>query len=143
MNDTGHWNILCSDFSSDCFGFVYCITSKLTGKKYIGKKQLSKKVKRKPLKGNVNRRISTAESDWKMYTGSSKELNDDIVVHGHDNFTFEILEMVSCKWEASYCELKHQIHNNVLLDDSYYNGIINVRIGKVPKHLREKYNSTP
>ena len=42
------------DIPVDSIGFVYCITNKTTNKKYIGKKLLENKKKRKPLKGRVN-----------------------------------------------------------------------------------------
>ena len=62
-----------SDDIGDFFGYVYCITNKTTGKKYIGRKYFVQK--RKPKGGK--RRV-TSESDWKKYYGSSPELKADI-----------------------------------------------------------------
>ena len=136
--DTGHW-LLNEDvyFTENMFGFIYEITNKVNGKKYIGKKQCVRKIKRKPLKGKTRNRIDQKESDWKTYTSSSKELNEDIIKYGKENFEFRILKICGSKWELGYEEIKEQIARNVLLKDDYYNGIINVRIGTPPKSLNK------
>ena len=135
--DLGHW-IYDGDFPSDCYGFIYQIENKLTGKKYIGKKQTVKKLKRPPLKGKKNKRTVITESDWKTYTGSCRELNEDIEDIQKENFAFIILRICYNKWELSYYEAKLQFELEVLLSDDYYNGIINCRIGKVPKRNENK-----
>lgn len=134
--DTGHW-LLNEDvyIFENMFGFIYEITNKVNGKKYIGKKQCVRKIKRKPLKGKTRNRIDHKESDWKTYTSSSNELNEDIQKHGKDNFEFRILKICGSKWELGYEEIKEQIVRDVLRRDDYYNGIINVRIGTPPKSL--------
>jgi hypothetical protein len=135
--DTGHW--LLNEgihLHEDVFGFIYEITNNINGKKYIGKKQCVRKIKRKPLKGKTRNRIEHKESDWKSYTSSSKELNEDILKYGKENFEFRILKTCGSKWELGYEEIKEQIKQNVLLKDEYYNGIINVRIGTPPKNLK-------
>jgi hypothetical protein len=132
--DTGHWTLKEGVvFTDEPFGFIYLITNKLTNKKYIGKKQCQKKIKRKPLKGKTRNRIDFLESDWKEYTSSSNELNADILKYGKVNFSFEILRVCNSKWALAYYEIKEQIDRNVLLQNDYYNGIINVRIGRPPK----------
>ena len=108
-------------------------------KKYIGKKQMVRKIKRKPLKGKKRKRISLIESDWKNYTGSSDALNNDISSIGHDKFIFKILKFCNSKFELSYFEAKEQFDRDVLLNKDYYNGIINCRIGKPPQILLEQY----
>lgn len=132
--DLGHWilneNV---NLSESTFGFVYEITNTLTNKKYIGKKQCISRLKRKPLKGKTRNRINYKESDWKTYTSSSVELNEDIKKIGKEKFVFKILRVCNSKWELAYFEIKEQIERNVLLRDDYYNGIINVRIGRPPK----------
>ena len=128
------------------FGFVYKIT-KLNPKEnekyyYIGCKQFNKRVKRKPLKGKTRNRIDHKESDWKEYWGSSKELLTDIEKYGKESYKREILHLCSCKWELKYLEMKEQMIHNVLLDPLSYNGIVNIRLGSVPKGLveqKEKY----
>jgi len=134
--DTGHWLINENVYIfENMFGFIYEITNKISGKKYIGKKQCQRKIKRKPLKGKTRNRIDHKESDWKTYTSSSNELNEDIQKYGKDNFEFRILKVCGSKWELGYEEIKEQIARDVLRRSDYYNGIINVRIGTPPKNL--------
>jgi len=134
--DTGHW-LLVEDIqiSDNTFGFIYLITNLINNKKYIGKKQCISKFKRKPLKGKKNKRIEYKESDWKTYTSSSESLNEDIIKLGISSFKFEILKTCGSKWELAYEEAKEQIKRDVLLKDDYYNGILNLRIGRPPKNL--------
>lgn len=135
--ELGHWKILEGvNFDESAFGFIYEICNTVTGRKYIGKKQCTSKLKRKPLKGKKNKRIEIRESDWKTYTGSSKELNEDIEKYGKDKFTFTILHACGSKWELGYREIKEQIARDVILRDDYYNGILNVRIGTPPKTFK-------
>jgi hypothetical protein len=137
MMDTGHWILVESlEFNELDFGFIYQIENLVTKKKYIGKKQLQSKLRRKPLKGKKRVRIDYKESDWKSYTGSSNELNADIEKYGKENFKFTILKMCNSKWEMAYYECKLQLEYDVLLRDDYYNGIINVRIGTPPKSFK-------
>jgi hypothetical protein len=137
--DTGHWivseNIV---IDKDIFGFIYEITNTINNKKYIGKKQCISKIRRKPLKGKTRARINYKDSDWRSYTSSSNELNNDIIKYGKENFIFKILRVCNSKWALAYYEIKEQINNEVLLRDDYYNGIINVRIGRPPKNEFEK-----
>lgn len=125
------------------FGFVYLITdtSAKAGEKkyYIGCKQLFSKTKRPPLKGKKRKRTVIQESTWASYYGSSNELLEAIKRKGAEHFEREILHLASCKWELKYLEMVEQIKRNVLFDEEYYNGIINLRIGKCPKNLRPKY----
>ena len=132
--DVGHWVL--SEvilFEDSTFGFIYEITNTVLNKKYIGKKQCTSRIKRKPLKGKTRNRIDHKESDWKSYTSSSNELNEDIQKYGKDKFIFKIIKICNSKWALAYYEIKEQLDQNVLLSDNYYNGIINVRIGKAPK----------
>ena len=139
MNDLGHW-ILASgcELTEDMFGFIYEIKNNITSRRYIGKKQCIRRLKRKPLKGKKRNRIERVESDWREYTGSSKELNEDILKYGKKNFTFTILKECGSKWELGYEEIKEQLSRNVLLSEDYYNGILNVRIGRPPKNIENK-----
>ena len=118
MNDFGHW-ILSENVhvNEETFGFIYEIKNNIIGKKYIGKKQIKSKIRRKPLKGKKRCRIDFKESDWKTYTGSSNDLNEDIKKYGKENFTFTILKTCGSKWELAYFECKIQLEKNVLLKE--------------------------
>ena len=67
--DTGIWEVY-KPIPEGTFGFIYEIINTINNKKYIGKKQMVRKIKRKPLKGKKRKRIDFIESDWKTYTGS-------------------------------------------------------------------------
>lgn len=136
--DLGHWQLAENlTYNSEAFGFIYEISNNALPepKKYIGKKQCVSRVKRKPLKGKTRNRIDHKESDWKTYTGSSKELNEDIAKYGKDKFTFTILEWCNSKFELGYKEIKMQLLHDVILKESYYNGIVNCRLGRPPKNF--------
>jgi len=136
--DTGIWKVY-GEIPVDAFGFIYEITNITNSKKYIGKKQMVRKIRRNPLKGKKRKRIDFVESDWKTYTGSSDALNIDIATLGLDQFVFKILKFCNSKFELSYFEAKMQFEKDVLLSEDYYNGIINCRIGKAPKLFLEQY----
>ena len=136
--DTGIWKVY-EAIPENAFGFIYEITNTINGKKYIGKKQMTRKIRRKPLKGKKRKRIDHIESDWKTYTGSSDALNLDISTLGINKFNFKILKFCNSKFELSYFEAKMQFEKDVLLSEDYYNGIINCRIGKAPKVFLEQY----
>jgi hypothetical protein len=139
MQDNGHW-ILSEGviISESTFGFIYEIKNNINSKIYIGKKQCNLKIRRKPLKGKKRNRIDFKESDWRSYTGSSTELNSDIEKYGKENFTFTILKTCGSKWELGYEEIKEQILRDVIINENFYNGILNVRIGRPPKSLYNK-----
>ena len=120
-------------------GFLYLITNKINGKKYIGKKVFwfDKKVKpnkyiikngKKVLNKRTSKICSRVESDWKEYWGSGKKLLEDIEKLGKENFKREIIMLCETDWDLSYEEAKYQIINEVILRDDYYNGIINLRV---------------
>lgn len=134
--DLGHWNtsiVLKNDIIP--YGFIYKITCLPTGKMYIGKKQCKSTLKRRPLKGKKNKRHEVVETDWKSYTSSSRELNEDILKYGKDKFKFEIIEFCESKFALAYKEAKLQFEEEVLLREDYYNGIINLRVSKPKNYM--------
>ena len=126
----------------DCVGFVYLITNKLSGRKYIGKKlaKFSKTTYRvvKLKNGNKKRKKirSKIDSDWQLYYGSNDQLNKDIEALGADNFTREILFYCRSKAECSYIEAREQFNHRVLESDNWYNGQISVRVHG--SHIKNK-----
>lgn len=110
-------------------GFVYEITDRSNGKKYLGKKLLVTKRKRPPLKGQKRKRIDIIQSDWEKYYGSSETVKEQVALR-KDDFYREILKFCNAKGELSYIEAKYQFEREVLLNDDYYNGIINCRINR-------------
>lgn len=109
------------------YGFVYCITNKVSGKKYIGKKffysSKTKQVKGKKKKFKV-------ASDWQTYYGSNEELKKDVIMHGKEMFERSIMHLCKSKGECGYLEAKEQFLNCVLENDEYYNTWIMVRVRK-------------
>ena len=118
-------------------GFVYLITNRATGRKYVGKKLAQFRKSRPPLKGRTNRRRSVVESDWRDYWGSNDVLMQDVQRLGADQFTREILYICRSRGVMGYLEALEQFERRVLESDEYYNGIINVRIGS-SRLLREE-----
>ena len=125
------------DDVGDNYGFVYCITNRATGKKYIGKKFFWSKRTLPPLKGKTRKRKKIVMSDWQDYYGSNEELKMLVEKNGKDIYHREILRLCKTKGECSYYEAKLQFENDVLLSDEYYNEFIGCKIhASHVKHLK-------
>ena len=130
MEDLGHWTTTLT-VPETAYGFIYMITNSVNDRKYIGKKQMVSKRTRPPLKGKKRKRIEFVESDWRTYISSSNELVNDLQKLGKEKFKFEILRFCDNKSQLAYYEAKEQFDREVLLKEDYYNGMINLRLGKV------------
>ena len=126
-----NWKYNLEDFTEemigDNYGFVYLITNKLTGRKYIGKKFFYSS-KTKVVKGKKKR--TKVSSDWKNYYGSSAEVTKDVLQLGQENFNREIIYLCKSKGECGYLEAKEQFVKGALESDDYYNTWIMVRVRK-------------
>jgi hypothetical protein len=125
------WNYNGTEFTEemigDNYGFVYLITNKLTGRKYIGKKFFYSS-KTKVLKGKKKK--VKVSSDWQTYYGSSAEVTKDVLQLGQENFNREIIYLCKSKGECGYLEAKEQFLKGALECDDYYNTWIMVRVRK-------------
>lgn len=125
--DTGHWIFPTSFDPTTAFGFVYRIINMQTGQSYIGKKNFWSRT-RKSIKGKKRKQIVITESNWKEYTSSSTQLNEDIQKYTKAMFQFHILSVHITKQELDYNEAKVQWVNQVTtakLPDGtkmFYNG---------------------
>lgn len=111
----------------DYKSFVYVITNKINGRKYIGKKllQFTRSIK---MYGRTRKKKKTVASDWESYFGSNKELMGDVKKHGPEHFHREIVRFCSSKSEANYHEAKLQFQVDAIISDNYYNQWIYVKV---------------
>lgn len=119
------------DMPDDTIGIVYMVTAE-NGRKYIGKKSLFSVRKRKFGKKEsalvTDKRMKLYEmvkkqSNWREYTGSNKELNEEI--SKGLKYTKKILHYANSKKQLGYLETKELFVKEVLENgDTYYNSNI-------------------
>jgi len=130
-----------SSMIGDYVGFVYQLTDKTNGMKYIGKKGLIAKRRLPPLKGKTKRRTKLVETDWQSYCSSSEEIKLLVEQHGIERFDRVILQLCKTKGELNYFEMKYQMDLDVLLKpDEYYNAYIGGRLNR--SHVRHLCRSS-
>lgn len=117
----------------DNFGFVYLITHNPTGRKYIGKKFFTKAATRQ-VKGK--RKKIRKSSDWEMYWGSNKKLQEEVRTNGPSEYTREVLHLCKTRSECAYWETFEIFSRHALLNDGYYNEWVSCKIRK--DHLKLK-----
>jgi hypothetical protein len=124
--------VFTSEQIEDNEGFVYLITNLSNGMKYIGKKNFSKS---KTFQKNKKKKRKRIESDWQVYYGSCKELQDDVEKLGASQFHRQIIHLCKSKGEMNYLELREQIVQDVVLSDQFYNSYVGSRVHR--KHLNK------
>jgi hypothetical protein len=115
----------------EAVGFVYKITNTVTGRFYIGRKNLYSERKTKisnrektQTKTRKTFKRVVKESNWKTYYGSCAELTEEIALTDKKFYKREILEVCCSKKYLGYCELAHQIKNDVLTANSYNGNVL-------------------
>jgi hypothetical protein len=128
--DQGHWSF-CEPLPYDTYsGFVYLIKNKITGMMYIGKKNFRGA-------GKLNK---GQQSNWRVYTGSSKQLNEDIKTLGKENFEFHVIEYYMNKGSVSYAEAWSQHYAEVPTNnDRFYNRFIDKISWKVSEPITARH----
>jgi len=116
------------------FAFVYLITNKVSGRKYLGKKLLTM-AGYKTIKGKKKK--IRKPSDWKTYYGSSPSLKADVEDLGKENFSREILKVVDNRSSATYYESKAIFETDAILSEAYYNDWITCKISSM--HVKAIY----
>jgi hypothetical protein len=109
----------------DWYGFVYLIENLVNGKKYIGRKYLTK-AGYKTVKGK--RKKIRVESDWDDYYGSSPALKADIDVYSKESFKRTILKLCKTRGECNYFETKYIFDNDAILRTDFYNSWCSCKI---------------
>jgi len=136
----GHWRTQEPLIIKGLHGFVYIIHNTVDDKYYVGKKIFVHGGKKKYIR--KGRKVPNykhgTETDWKTYTGSCSELNDDIVSYGIYKFSFTIIKVYSTRGGLSYGEanIQHKLDVLTMRDSNdkakFYNGHI-AAIKYIPK----------
>jgi hypothetical protein len=114
VTGNGHWNFPEDMGAPGYFGFVYAIFDPQTKRGYIGKKQFFGT-------GKLNK---GQDSNWRRYTSSCKELNEEIRLRGIQNFSFIVLEQYKIRGTLGWAEVWSQCIAETPTSNVWYNGLI-------------------
>lgn len=129
--------VFTSDDIGKAVGFVYLLTDRETGRRYIGKKMFSSTKTLPPLKDKTRKRKVVTESDWQKYCSSNKVIQGLVAAHGLDRFRREILHLCHTISEMTYHETRLQFEHGVLLSDDWFNDYVQCRLsGRHVKSIR-------
>ena len=126
------------EYDDQWYGFIYLIENLVNGKKYIGRKFLTKAGYKTV---NKKRKKIRVESDWATYYGSSPSLAKDIELYGHDKFKRTILRLCKSRGECNYFETKMIFDADAILDGNYYNTWVQCKIQS--SHVRALHFNIP
>jgi hypothetical protein len=129
-HDNGHWSFCEQMPYITASGFVYLIRNTVSGMMYIGKKNFR----------GVGKLNKGKQSNWRSYTGSSKQLNEDILSLGKENFEFYVIEVYHNKGSVSYAEAWSQHHAEIPTNNhKYYNRFIDKVSWKVNEPITDRH----
>lgn len=121
-------NVLTDEMIPDkSAGFIYIITHLPTGRRYIGRKLLTKAHRRQKNKKIIRSRV---ESDWREYWSSSPDVKQLIEEEGTDNFVREVLVFAQSKGQLNYLEEKFLYYVGALESDDWLNSNIRSKMYK-------------
>lgn len=128
-------NIPFTEIPDGAIGFVYKIDDLINGKSYIGRK-LFRFARTKMVKGK--RKKTIVPSDWMDYYGSNLLLQEQVKLHGPEQFLRTILHICRTKGECNYLEAKELFLRDAIISDEYYNGWLSVRVSRnhLPKDFK-------
>src|SRR5574343_111863 len=112
--------------------FLYMITHVETGRWYIGRKNIFRKVTKtiKTKAGIPRKKRSLVDSDWRSYWSSSDYLKDLVKEEGEDKFKREILLFVETAAATIYGEEALLYITGSMFDPLCINGHIRTKIMK-------------
>lgn len=106
---------------SGSYGFIYVITHIPTGKKYLGRRYLTKAGYKTVNKKRIKIR---KPSDWQDYYSSSPELIAMVEREGKENFHREIVAFGYSRGHTNYLEVRYQFIFKVIESDQWMNSNI-------------------
>jgi hypothetical protein len=83
---------------------------------------------------NGKKKKTRISSNWLEYYGSNKELQEEVVKLGAENFHREILHLCKTRSECSYLETLEIFRQGALLGNNFYNEWCSCKIRKA--HLK-------